>query len=197
MELQLGLALPTPPLIPMEMLDLNLYGWVQREALGSNALSWPLLNNSSGSKPPCCDEASLVFVDRRIVPKTLPLFHWSNRPDGPRKELDDNFSSSSSFYKNDREGLVGRPAVKTWRKKQGHQICDGRGGRASKSTYVRKGKDGRSCKLQMAGRLTLASTTPWRHFDENVWPTTEKETGGLQKMSHGGSSSSSSSSRQL
>ncbi|KAK8715921.1 hypothetical protein V6N13_043246 [Hibiscus sabdariffa] len=153
MELQLGLALPTP-LIPMEMLDLNLYSWVHREALGSNALSCPLLNNSSGSssssggggsKPPCCDEASLVFIDRRIVPKTLPLFYWSNRPDDeddPSKEVDGN--SSSSVFKNDGEGLVGRPAVKTWGKKQGHQICDGvaidndRGGigtgRASKST---------------------------------------------------------------
>ncbi|KAE8675876.1 AUX/IAA transcriptional regulator family protein, putative isoform 2 [Hibiscus syriacus] len=176
MELQLGLAPPTP-LVPMEMLDLSSHGCQNREAKGSNASSWPLLklgpsdigintnNNSSSisssngggcdSKNSCFDEAALLFDERRSVPKTLPLLHWSDQPndeDNP-KELDDNSSSSSSIFRNDGENLVGWPPVKTSRKTQGHQISDGvadnprtmaaetvangRGGRASKSTYVK------------------------------------------------------------
>ncbi|GMI79812.1 hypothetical protein HRI_001650500 [Hibiscus trionum] len=60
----------------------------------------------------------------RIVPGMLPLLHLSNQPndeDGPSKELDDN---SSSMFKNDGEGLMGWPPVKTLRKTQGHQISD-------------------------------------------------------------------------
>ncbi|GMI92807.1 hypothetical protein HRI_002950000 [Hibiscus trionum] len=167
MELQLGLALPTP-LITLEMLDLNSYGCEHREALGSNALSWPLLklgpsvidiNNSSssscgGGKSPYFDEAALLFGERRIVPETLPLLHWSNQPND--EEFDHN--SSSIFKKEyDGEGLLGWPPVKTSRKTQGHQISDGvadnnhtvaaaavdngRGG-ASKSTYVKVKMEG-------------------------------------------------------
>ncbi|XWS72953.1 hypothetical protein CRYUN_Cryun02cG0083700 [Craigia yunnanensis] len=174
MELQLGLALPSTPIIPVKMFDLNSYGYEPREALGSNTLSWPLLklapcdininNNSSssssssssgGSKKRGFDEV-LLFDENRIVPKTLPLLLWTNQPndeDDP-KDLEDN--SSSAIFKNDGEGLVGWPPVKTWGKKLCRQIPNGGadnnrmvaaaendcGGRASISTYVKVKMEG-------------------------------------------------------
>ncbi|KAK8351176.1 hypothetical protein V6Z12_A05G015800 [Gossypium hirsutum] len=181
MELQLGLALPPPPLIPIETFDLNSYGnYETREALGTNALSWPLLklgpadndinnihhhNSSSsssssgggaGCKKRSFDEAPF-FDEKRNVPKTLHLLLWTNQPndedDDPSNVLHEN--SSSAIFKNDGEGLVGWPPVKTWRKKVHHQIPNGGaennclpavengiGGRASKSTYVKVKMEG-------------------------------------------------------
>ncbi|KAK8715922.1 hypothetical protein V6N13_043247 [Hibiscus sabdariffa] len=152
------------------MLDLNLYGWVHMEALGSNALSCPLLNNSSGSssssgggsKPPTVMKHHWSLLIGELFPKrylfsigvtdqmmkmtlvkkstTILLLPFSI----DFSRLDESVYNPW-FDGNDGEGLVGRSAVKTWRKKQGHQICDGaavdngRGGtgRASKSTYVK------------------------------------------------------------
>ncbi|XVE98361.1 hypothetical protein REPUB_Repub03eG0099800 [Reevesia pubescens] len=144
MELQLGLALPSTPIIPIKMFDLNSYGYEPREALGgSNTLSCrPLLklgpceiNNNSNSSSCCSSSCSSNnggsgkkrgFDDEnRIVPKTLPLLLWTNQPndeDDP-KDLDDN--SSSAIFMNDGEGLVGWPPVKTWRKKLRCQIPNG------------------------------------------------------------------------
>nr|KJB54011.1 hypothetical protein B456_009G016200 [Gossypium raimondii] len=124
MELQLGLALPPPPLIPIETFDLNSYGnYETREALGSNALSWPLLklgpadndinnihhhNSSSsssrgggaGCKNRSFDEAPF-FDEKRNVPKTLHLLLWTNQPndedDDPSNVLHEN--SSSAIFK--------------------------------------------------------------------------------------------------
>ncbi|MBA0865383.1 hypothetical protein Goshw_011669 [Gossypium schwendimanii] len=126
MELQLGLALPPPPLIPIETFDLNSYGnYETREALGSNALSWPLLklgpadndinnihhhNSSSssssssgggaGCKKRSFDEAPF-FDEKRNVPKTLHLLLWTNQPndedDDPSNVLHEN--SSSAIFK--------------------------------------------------------------------------------------------------
>ncbi|XWS27037.1 hypothetical protein CRYUN_Cryun26dG0081500 [Craigia yunnanensis] len=173
MELQLGLALPsTPPITSIKMFDLNSYGFEPREGLGSNTWSRPLLklglsdiniNNSSssssssgGSRKRCFDEA-LLFDENRILPKTLPLLLWTNQPndeDDP-KDLEDN--SSSAIFKNDEEGLVGWPPVKTRRKKLRRQIPNGGaennnrvaavaengcGGRASYSTYVKVKMEG-------------------------------------------------------
>ncbi|XP_022756491.1 uncharacterized protein LOC111304230 isoform X2 [Durio zibethinus] len=116
MELQLGLALPSTPIITIKMFDLNSYGYEPREALGSNTLSQPLLklgpcdiniNSSSssssssggGSKKRGFDEV-LLFDENRNVPKTLPLLLWTNKPndeDDP-KDLDDNSSSAIFEY---------------------------------------------------------------------------------------------------
>lgn len=116
MELQLGLALPSTPPIPIKMFDLNSYGYEPREALGSNILSWPLLklgpcdinninsssssssSSSGGSRKRGFDEV-VLFDENRAVPKTLPLLLWSNQPndeDDP-KDLEDN--SSSAIFK--------------------------------------------------------------------------------------------------
>ncbi|XVF88342.1 hypothetical protein PTKIN_Ptkin19aG0043200 [Pterospermum kingtungense] len=177
MELQLGLALPSaPPIFPIKMFDLNRYGYESRECLSlvSNALG-PCdvnANNSSSNSSSSSSSSSggrsrkrgfdqVLFDDdeNRIVPKTLPLLLWSNQPndeDDP-KDLDDN--SSSAIFKNDGEGLVGWPPVKTWRKKVRRQIPYGRadnnhrvaakaeaengcGGRASNSTYLKVKMEG-------------------------------------------------------
>ncbi|XVE71483.1 hypothetical protein DITRI_Ditri10aG0153900 [Diplodiscus trichospermus] len=165
MELQLGLALPnTPAIIPIKMFDLNIYAYEPREALGSNISSRPSqelgpsdinINSSSSSSSSSSSggskKRSFDEDENRIVPKTLPLLIWSNQPndeDDP-KDIEDN--SSSAIFKNDGEGLVGWPPVKTWRKKLRHQIPnDGADnnravaaaensccGRASNSTYVK------------------------------------------------------------
>ncbi|XP_022756492.1 auxin-responsive protein IAA20-like isoform X3 [Durio zibethinus] len=172
MELQLGLALPSTPIITIKMFDLNSYGYEPREALGSNTLSQPLLklgpcdiniNSSSssssssggGSKKRGFDEV-LLFDENRNVPKTLPLLLWTNKPndeDDP-KDLDDN--SSSAIFENDGQGLVGWPPVKTWGKKLRREVPNdeadnnpmvaaaenGCGGSASNSTYVKVKMEG-------------------------------------------------------
>ncbi|XWS70725.1 hypothetical protein CRYUN_Cryun03dG0072100 [Craigia yunnanensis] len=205
MELQLGLALPSTPIITMTMFDLNSYGYKPREALGSNSLSRPLLkldpcdcdinssscgsssSSSGGSKKRGFDEV-LLFDENRIVPKTLPLLRWTNQPndeDDP-KDLEDN--SSSAIFKNDGEGLVGWPPVKTWRKKLCRQIPNGGadnnrmvaaaengcGGRASNSTYVKAKTEGvaiaRKIDLSVHHSFETLTSTLMRMFgitDEN------------------------------
>ncbi|XVE54458.1 hypothetical protein DITRI_Ditri03aG0083000 [Diplodiscus trichospermus] len=203
MELQLGLALPSTPI---KMFDLNCYGYEPREGVGSNTLSRSLLklgpsdinihNSSSssssssgsvGSRKRRFDE-ELLFDESRIVPKTLPLVLWSNQPndrDDP-KDLKDN--SSSAIFKNDGEGLVGWPPVKTWRKKLRLQIPadnnnrvaavamaeNGCGGRASNSTYVKVKMEGvriaRKIDLSVHHSFETLTTTLMRMFgisDEN------------------------------
>ncbi|XP_022751672.1 auxin-responsive protein IAA20-like [Durio zibethinus] len=174
MELQLGLALPSDPLIiPIKMFDLNSCGYEPGEGLGSNTLSRPLLklgpsdiniNNSSSSSPSRSggsrkrgfDEVQR-FDENRIFPKTLPLLLSTNQPNDEHDPngLEDN--SSSAIFKNDGEGLVGWPPVKTWRKKLLLQIPKGGAvnnnrvaamaengcrGRASNSTYVKVKMEG-------------------------------------------------------
>ncbi|WRX32653.1 AUX/IAA domain - like 10 [Theobroma cacao] len=205
MELQLGLALPSTPPIPIKMFDLNSYGYEPREALGSNILSWPLLklgpcdsnninsssssssSSSGGSRKRGFDEV-VLFDENRAVPKTLPLLLWSNQPndeDDP-KDLEDN--SSSAIFKNDGEGLVGWPPVKTWRKKQRRQIPDGGaqnnrvaaaadngcGVRASNSTFVKVKIEGvaiaRKIDLSVHHSFETLTSTLMRMFgisDEN------------------------------
>ncbi|KAL4319747.1 hypothetical protein GQ457_18G003620 [Hibiscus cannabinus] len=132
MELQLGLALPTPP-----PFDTN----------GSCSSSSSSSGGGGGTKKRrCFDAESRVGV----VPKTLHLLVWntdrSDDGDEPR-DLDDN--SFSSVVLNEEEGLVGWPPVKAWRKKPRRH--NGRpnnnrtaapmnscgGCRASNSTYVK------------------------------------------------------------
>ncbi|XP_022731112.1 auxin-responsive protein IAA20-like [Durio zibethinus] len=205
MELQLGLALPSsPPIIPIKMFDLNSCGYEPREALGSNNLSRPLLKlgpydidiNSSSSSSSSSSGGSkkrgfdgvLLFDENRIVPKTLPLLLWTNQPndeDDP-KDIEDN--SSSANFKNDGEGLVGWPPVKTWRKKLRLQISNGGadnnrmvaaaengcGGRASNSTYVKVKMEGvaiaRKIDLSVHHSFETLTSTLMRMFgipDEN------------------------------
>ncbi|XWS17120.1 hypothetical protein CRYUN_Cryun33cG0041100 [Craigia yunnanensis] len=172
MELQLRLALPSTPIFPIKMFDLNSYGYEPREGLGSNTLSRPVLklgpsdinidsssssSSSSGGSRKRGFEEVLFFDENRIVPKTLPLLLWTNQPndEDDHKDLEDN--SSSTIFKNDEDGLVGWPPVKTWRKKLRCQISNGgahnnnrvaavaendSGGRASNSTYVKVKMEG-------------------------------------------------------
>ncbi|XVF48062.1 hypothetical protein PTKIN_Ptkin03bG0160600 [Pterospermum kingtungense] len=199
MELRLGLALPsTSAIIPIKMFDLNSYGYDPREALGPLLKLGPCDINSSGSRSSSSgssggskkrgfDDEVLLFEEDRIAPKTLPLLLWTNQPndEDDHKDLDDN--SSSAIFKNDGEGLVGWPPVKTWRKKLCRQIpyggADNNGmeaaekgcvGRASNSTYVKVKMEGvaiaRKIDLSVHNSFETLTSTLMRMFgisDEN------------------------------
>lgn len=87
MELQLGLALPTP--IKMFDRDIN-----------SSSSSSSSSGSCGGRKKRGFDQV-LLFEEDRIVPKTLSLFLWTNQPndeDDPNKDLHHNSSSAILKY---------------------------------------------------------------------------------------------------
>ncbi|TYH08792.1 hypothetical protein ES288_A07G045000v1 [Gossypium darwinii] len=189
MELQLGLSLPSTPIFPFKMLDLNSYGYELREGLGPFGIN---VNNNCGSCSSSCNSSSsggaddggggtktrrLLDEENRIVPKTLPLLFWTNqRPNDEDEPKDVDDHSSSAIFKNDGEGLVGWPPVKAWRKKVRRRVANVRaavenscGGRASSSTYVKVKMEGnaiaRKIDISLHHSFESLTTTLMRMFD--------------------------------
>ncbi|VVA10791.1 PREDICTED: auxin-responsive [Prunus dulcis] len=160
MELQLGLALPSNPI---KGFDLNNFGYEAKEVA---AVSKPIhYENKKRSFDQAFDEHNNnTSRSTAAVPRTLPLFLWNNNQpnhhdndDDPDKHQDNN-SRFTIVIKNDGDGLVGWPPIKSWRKEacfhnhnhgHGHRTVgngSGGGGRGSSnhhhSTFVKVKMEG-------------------------------------------------------
>ncbi|KAK8523547.1 hypothetical protein V6N13_113493 [Hibiscus sabdariffa] len=175
MELHLGLALPTNPFSP----------------IGYELKQGPFYTNVNTSNGSCSSSSSSgaggsnkrrgFDEETRVVPKTLRLLLWkTDQPDDEDDPNDlDNSSSSSAILKNDREGLVGWPPVKAWRKKPRRHVHNGRANNnrmaAANSTYVKVKMEGnaiaRKIDLSVHGSFESLSSTLMRMFDipEEHW----------------------------
>ncbi|KAE8701568.1 AUX/IAA transcriptional regulator family protein, putative isoform 2 [Hibiscus syriacus] len=182
MELHLGLSLPTNPFLPIGY-ELKQCPFDAHVTDGDGGCCSSGSSSSSGGiKRTCFDDGS----ETRVVPKTLPLLLWNS--DQPNEEDDPNdlhensssSSSSSSIIKNDGEGLVGWPPVKTWRKKLRRHVHSGRPNnnrmvaakmtaRKSVSTYVKVKMEGnaiaRKIDISVHRSFESLTTTLMRMFD--------------------------------
>ncbi|OMO90822.1 AUX/IAA protein [Corchorus olitorius] len=113
MELQLGLALPTPNII--KGFDLNNFGFDQIKGFGDK----DCVKNKRGFEQ--------AFGNFTEDCKAMPLLLWNGQPN--EEEDHKKKSTSSSMDENETEEedeVVGWPPIKTWRKKLFQQHQPGR-----------------------------------------------------------------------
>ncbi|MBA0594288.1 auxin-responsive protein IAA29 [Gossypium raimondii] len=155
MELQLGLALPTPNMV--KGFDLNNHGLDQLKEMGGLE-AW---NKAAG----CFADKDCVKSKRSFEQafgnfteecRTKPLLLWSGQPNEEEDHKDQKKATFSTTDENDAEEddqVVGWPPIKTWRNKIFQQQQQPRVGRAENNRRVAENENGRSIyvKVKMEG----------------------------------------------
>ncbi|KAL6223864.1 hypothetical protein ACLB2K_002721 [Fragaria x ananassa] len=121
MELQLGLALPANNDFPVKGgLDLNINDFLYHPTDGSNK-----------NKKRSFTQAFNPSIASAAVPRKLPWLLWNNQPNDDDDDDDDTGHSSryTMMIKNEEDGLVGWPPIKSWRKETCFHIQGDGGGR--------------------------------------------------------------------
>lgn len=145
MELQLGLALPANNNFPTKGgLDLNINDFPYHPTITDS--------NNNKNKKRSFVQAFESSNATSTVPRTLPWLLWNNQPNDDDDDDDTKYNSRYTIMvKNEEDGLVGWPPIKSWRKETCFHIHGDGGVRHNRSVEVNGGGVSTFVKVKMEG----------------------------------------------
>ncbi|PRQ46319.1 putative transcription factor interactor and regulator AUX-IAA family [Rosa chinensis] len=143
MELQLGLALPTNNNFPVKGgLDLNINDFLCHPTISDGS--------SNKNKKRSFTQAFEPSNATAAVPRTLPWLLWNNQPNDDDEDDTKHSSRYTIMIKNEEDGLVGWPPIKSWKKETCFHIHGDGGGRRHRTVGI-NGGNSTFVKVKMEG----------------------------------------------